>query len=629
MDDFEAFWGTDPLAAETALHRLAANGPDIIKELLPLGSAWPTHSWHSSIRLTRLCKILGPQVAQHLLTIIENETWHAKTAVSPCFSAFVGDSVVRSATYQLLQSKDIDVQRIAIEALGYAAASESAYSIAETARYGRPGQVDRYRTIDKYTMGKLAYYAIQATLRIFARIGEASLLQSCEELLRDFQQAVRDEDYSWDIDLVMGELEPRAADALIARWLTHPEDKYRGHAMVGLGHLRLRRTVPRLASFLEDDSIGVGAGIALGNIVHPEAARHLAAIIGDGATCPGIGWALSALYGLRIDWPQCSELAFSIAQGDDEIAAQMRYSLAVRGEKSVLQALDKRLNASDPFIRGTSAIALARLLGTSAKPLLEDRERETSEPIESLLVLTALIHSGSHHLVTELDKALQKFPMFSRLRPIWTREILGAFIAVEGAHSTRAALWAEIGCEDLSRVVRELEALGIGKMDASSPPAKEDMPSTSVGNSPASVFVSYSHKDGDWLKKFQTTLKPLIRKGSIDLWDDTRLRPGSNWKDSIDLAMQQANVALLLASHNFLASDFVVQHELKTLLQAAKTRGVKIVWVAIDHALYEETELNDIQAANNPQMPLVELTDAQLQKEIVRICRDVRDIRNC
>ena len=35
------------------------------------------------------------------------------------------------------------------------------------------------------------------------------------------------------------------------------------------------------------------------------------------------------------------------------------------------------------------------------------------------------------------------------------------------------------------------------------------------------IFVSYSHRDRKWLERLQVHLKPLVRAGNIDLWDDT------------------------------------------------------------------------------------------------------------
>jgi len=81
----------------------------------------------------------------------------------------------------------------------------------------------------------------------------------------------------------------------------------------------------------------------------------------------------------------------------------------------------------------------------------------------------------------------------------------------------------------------------------------------------ARVFISYSHHDVKWLERLRVHLKPLIRKQVVDLWDDTRISPGMDWRREIDTALSAASVAVLLISADFLASDFIVDNELPVL----------------------------------------------------------------
>jgi hypothetical protein len=95
------------------------------------------------------------------------------------------------------------------------------------------------------------------------------------------------------------------------------------------------------------------------------------------------------------------------------------------------------------------------------------------------------------------------------------------------------------------------------------------------------VFVSYSHKNGRLLERLLVHLKPLERSKQIDVWSDMRLKVGDDWRHEIEVALDRAQVAILLVSADFLASDFITRVELPSLLQAAAKRKCKVMPIIV------------------------------------------------
>jgi TIR domain len=140
------------------------------------------------------------------------------------------------------------------------------------------------------------------------------------------------------------------------------------------------------------------------------------------------------------------------------------------------------------------------------------------------------------------------------------------------------------------------------------------------------VFVSYSHKDKNWLDRLRTVLKPVLSGEAI--WDDTQIRAGAKWVDEIEGAIAAARVAVLLVTPDFLASDFIVSRELPRILERQTKEGLTILWVAVKPAMYRETILANFQAANDPGRPLSTLKKSDQDKELVRIAERIIDAVN-
>ena len=139
------------------------------------------------------------------------------------------------------------------------------------------------------------------------------------------------------------------------------------------------------------------------------------------------------------------------------------------------------------------------------------------------------------------------------------------------------------------------------------------------------IFVSYSHADADWLKRLQVHLKPLERTGIIEWWDDTQILPGMVWRDEIEKALNTAAIGVLLVSADFLASDFIVNHELPPLLAAAQDKGLTILSLIVGPSQFQNTpELSRFQAVNDPAQPLIGLPKAEQETVLLKLADRIR-----
>ncbi|SRR5579884_3755487 len=142
------------------------------------------------------------------------------------------------------------------------------------------------------------------------------------------------------------------------------------------------------------------------------------------------------------------------------------------------------------------------------------------------------------------------------------------------------------------------------------------------------VFVCYSHQDKKVLEELQVQLGPLERLGKIEVWDDTKIAPGSSWKEEISKAINSARVAILLVSANFLNSEFIANNELPPLLAAARNDGVKVLPVLVGACNYEFTNLNLFQFVNDPSKPLNMLRKPLRDREWANVAKVVLDAIN-
>lgn len=139
------------------------------------------------------------------------------------------------------------------------------------------------------------------------------------------------------------------------------------------------------------------------------------------------------------------------------------------------------------------------------------------------------------------------------------------------------------------------------------------------------IFISYSHADKEWLQKLQKHLKVLSIQIRLEVWDDTRLQSGDKWKVEIEKALEDANIAILLVSTDFLASDFIRTNELPPILKNAESKGTRVMPLLVRPSLFtSNSELSQFQAVNDPVKTIIECTPSEQERVFIKVCHEIQ-----
>jgi len=136
------------------------------------------------------------------------------------------------------------------------------------------------------------------------------------------------------------------------------------------------------------------------------------------------------------------------------------------------------------------------------------------------------------------------------------------------------------------------------------------------------IFISYSHQDTEWLELFRKFLGVLENAGIIKFWDDSAIKTGEPWEESIRRALDTACAALLLVSQDFLVSKFITTYELPRILSDAQREGKKVFWLQVSPSTVfnSHKEITVFQALiDDPKISLAELKPTRRQKLLVEI----------
>lgn len=95
------------------------------------------------------------------------------------------------------------------------------------------------------------------------------------------------------------------------------------------------------------------------------------------------------------------------------------------------------------------------------------------------------------------------------------------------------------------------------------------------------VFFSYSHRDEELRNELETHLAALKRQGIIETWHDRRIGAGEDFENEISENLEKADVILLLASSDFIASEYCYGVEMARAMERHESGEAHVIPVIL------------------------------------------------
>ncbi len=95
------------------------------------------------------------------------------------------------------------------------------------------------------------------------------------------------------------------------------------------------------------------------------------------------------------------------------------------------------------------------------------------------------------------------------------------------------------------------------------------------------VFISYSHKDKEFITSLLNHLNNLRRQGLISAWYDGDIVAGTEWKPLITKHVNTDQIILLLISADFMSSDFCYSIEMGRAIERHNAGEARVIPILV------------------------------------------------
>lgn len=119
------------------------------------------------------------------------------------------------------------------------------------------------------------------------------------------------------------------------------------------------------------------------------------------------------------------------------------------------------------------------------------------------------------------------------------------------------------------------------------------------------IFFCYAREDEELLNKLKAHLKPLQRKGLIDVWYDRDISAGTEWEQQIKEQLNSAQIILLLVSPDFMNSDYCYGIEMQRAIQRHERGEARVIPIILRPVLWKVAPFSKIQSLPKDGKPIV------------------------
>ena len=146
------------------------------------------------------------------------------------------------------------------------------------------------------------------------------------------------------------------------------------------------------------------------------------------------------------------------------------------------------------------------------------------------------------------------------------------------------------------------------------------------------VFLSYSHDDQgeDWYTDVKQYLQQLSLGGDdLQLWDDTNIKPGDDWRASIEAQLRGAKAAVFLVTPTFLTSQFIAGEEVPKLLERQALEGLVVHALIAKPCDWEEHAIGEFlrshQLSHSPDRTLEEMEGPERRRTLNELVKQIKN----